>query len=264
MCRLVSDLSIVRNAHIVLASAACAGRVRIVNDQLGLKARVVHPAAEFAPSPSTAPNDFFVCERARAQAMDVFWRAGAPFHAKHGQVPSLVVGVDTVVRLGDEVLEKPTSISDARAMLQKLSDAGTHHVQTGVALIYGGAESGAPHVHTFLEETSVRFASLSPEQIEAYINTGEPMDEVGAYGIQGLGGTFVTAVQGDFHNAVGFPLARFCDEVDIDRLRGWIDATLPPEVPCMAAIGSTAEDDASFADIPGIECEDDECGLPSD
>eukprot|EP00966_Prymnesium_polylepis_P052771 1222139-Prymnesium_polylepis.1 len=99
---LVSDLSIVRNAHIVLASAACAGRVRIVNDQLGLKARVVHPAAEFAPSPSTAPNDFFVCERARAQAMDVFWRAGAPFHAKHGQVPSLVVGVDTVVRLGDE------------------------------------------------------------------------------------------------------------------------------------------------------------------
>ena len=209
VCRLVSDLSIVRNAHIVLASAACAGRVRIVNDQLGLKARVVHPGGKpLAASHRLAPNDFFVCERARAQAMDVFWRADAPFHAKHGQPPSLVVGVDTVVRLGDEVLEKPASLSDARAMLQKLSDAGTHHVQTGVALIYGGAESGAPHVHTFLEETTVNFASLSPEQIEAYINTGEPMDEVGAYGIQGLGGAFVTAVHGDYHNAVGFPLAR--------------------------------------------------------
>jgi len=261
---LVSELSVLRNAHIVLASAVCAGPVRIVNDQLALKARIVPPAIEVVPSPGMTRSEF-VCARARSQAMDVFQRAEAPFHAKHSLPPSLVVGVDTVVRLGDdEVLEKPASFSDARVMLQKLSDAGTHIVQTGVALIYGGAESGPPHVHTFCEETTVHFASLSPEQIEAYINTGEPMDEVGAYSIQGLGGAFVTAVQGDYHNVVGFPLPRFCDEVDIDRLRGWIDATLPAEVPRVDATGGAAEDDANFADIPGIECEDEECGLPSD
>jgi len=250
----------VRAAHIILASAS-PRRVSILNEQMGFMARVVPSTfAEDLDKSLFTPTEY-VRENARQKALEVFSRCEIPFSKKHdGRPPSLVIGADTVVVLGDQVLEKPSSTEDARKMLRTLS-GGSHCVQTGVALAYGGSEAGKPHVHTFVEETTVTFSSLSEAEIEAYVNTGEPMDKAGSYGIQGLGGAFVTGIVGDYQNVVGFPLSRFCRELDTDRLRTWIDGAPPEEVSPIPA--SVAESD-TIEPTPGNECEDEECGLPSD
>ena len=92
-------------------------------------------------------------------------------------------------------------------------------VITGVALLYGGDSGVVERAHRFHESTSVSFAQLTLRLIEAYVASGEPMDKAGGYGIQGLGGSFVCRIEGCYHNVVGFPMHRFCVELDTDRLR---------------------------------------------
>ena len=116
---------------------------------------------------------------------------------------SLFIGADTVVVAGDEILGKPESADDARRMLRLLS--GTEHeVHTGLAVI---RRPGA--MEAVVEEvTGVTFAALSDDDIEAYIATNEPFDKAGAYGIQGIGGRYVTRIDGCYFNVMGLPLAR--------------------------------------------------------
>lgn len=115
----------------------------------------------------------------------------------------LFLGADTVVVAGDEVLGKPASEEDARRMLRRLS-ASVHEVHTGVALLRrpGATERVAEEI------TRVTFAPLSAEEIEGYIRTGEPFDKAGAYAIQGIGGRYVTRIEGCYFNVMGLPLAR--------------------------------------------------------
>ncbi len=116
---------------------------------------------------------------------------------------SIFIGADTVVVVGDEILGKPASPDDARRMLRLLSGA-VHEVHTGLAVVRrpGGMEGLVEEV------TRVTFAPLSDHDIESYIATGEPFDKAGAYGIQGIGGRYVTRVEGCFFNVMGLPLAR--------------------------------------------------------
>ncbi|MBZ5502867.1 MAG: Maf family protein [Acidobacteriia bacterium] len=115
----------------------------------------------------------------------------------------LFLGADTVVVAGEEVLGKPASEEDARRMLRRLS-ASEHEVHTGVALLRrpGATERVAEEI------TRVTFAPLSAEEIESYIRTGEPFDKAGAYAIQGIGGRYVTRIEGCYFNVMGLPLAR--------------------------------------------------------
>lgn len=110
-----------------------------------------------------------------------------------------VIGADTVVALGDEVLGKPESEARAKEMLRALS--GRHHqVYTGVAVLAGGEE------YTHVECTEVEFRALTDEEIDAYVATGEPMDKAGAYGIQGRACTLIRGIRGDYYNVVGLPV----------------------------------------------------------
>jgi nucleoside triphosphate pyrophosphatase len=127
--------------------------------------------------------------------------------------PAVVVGADTVVVAGGEILGKPTSRSDARRMLRLLSGR-THAVLTGLALLRlprrsrrCPALSGAT-LRSAVESTRVTFAPLSAREIAAYLASGEPMGKAGAYAIQGRGGKFVTRIEGCYCNVVGLPLAR--------------------------------------------------------
>jgi len=115
----------------------------------------------------------------------------------------LFIGADTVVVAGDEILGKPESADDARRMLRLLSGA-VHEVHTGLAVIRrpGGMEAVVEEV------TRVTFAALSEDDIDAYIATNEPFDKAGAYGIQGIGGRYVTRIEGCYFNVMGLPLAR--------------------------------------------------------
>jgi len=116
---------------------------------------------------------------------------------------ALVLGADTVVVVDAEVLGKPVSQADARSMLRRLSGRA-HEVHTGLALLRStGAEQRVVE-----EITRVHFAPLTEQEIEDYIATGEPFDKAGAYGIQGIGGRYVTRIEGCYFNVMGLPLAR--------------------------------------------------------
>ena len=113
---------------------------------------------------------------------------------------TIVISSDTLVELDGVALGKPSDTADAALMLRALSDR-SHNVHTGVAVHYmGKAFSG-------VATSVVHFRELSDKEIADYINTGEPMDKAGAYGIQGLGGAFVTHYDGDFDTVMGLSLA---------------------------------------------------------
>ena len=112
---------------------------------------------------------------------------------------AVVLGSDTIVVAGDTVLGKPENAAHAFDMLSQLSGA-THQVMTAVAVC------SATQIEQALVCTEVTFTSLTDAQIHAYIADGEPMDKAGAYGIQGLGGSFVTAINGSYSAVVGLPL----------------------------------------------------------
>jgi nucleoside triphosphate pyrophosphatase len=116
---------------------------------------------------------------------------------------AVVLGADTVVVVDADILGKPASQDDARSMLRRLSGR-IHEVHTGLALLRTpGAERRVVE-----EITRVHFASLSEQEIEAYIATGEPFDKAGAYAIQGIGGRYVTRIEGCYFNVMGLPLAK--------------------------------------------------------
>ena len=113
-----------------------------------------------------------------------------------------VLGADTTVAVGDEVLEKPVDDGDARAMIAKLAGRA-HRVITAVALAH--AERGILEVLATTSE--VRFRGLAEEEICAYVATGEGRDKAGAYAVQGLGAGLVESVSGSYSNVVGLPAA---------------------------------------------------------
>ena len=118
----------------------------------------------------------------------------------------LVIGADTIVVLGDEVLGKPKDEEEAFDMIQKLSNK-THRVITGISLIH--LKKGI--VVNDYQISYVTFKDLSEDSIKDYINTKESLDKAGGYGIQGYGALLVEAIQGDYFNIVGLPISKLSD-----------------------------------------------------
>src|SRR5262245_32715936 len=111
-----------------------------------------------------------------------------------------VLGADTTVTIGGEILGKPTNDEDAIRMLRKLSGA-VHDVHTGVALV------SARGVRSAVDTTRVWFDALTDEDIAWYVGTGEPVDRAGAYAIQGFASRFIPRIEGSYSNVVGLPVA---------------------------------------------------------
>ncbi|PGT88171.1 MULTISPECIES: Maf family protein [Bacillaceae] len=114
---------------------------------------------------------------------------------------AFVIGSDTLVVYEGKMLGKPKDFSEAVQMLKMLSGK-THEVYTGVCLINND------DVRCFSEKTSVTIYSLTDKEIDEYVQTGEPMDKAGAYGIQGYGSLLVKEIHGDYYSVVGLPIAR--------------------------------------------------------
>lgn len=115
------------------------------------------------------------------------------------QQDAVVIGSDTIVVQDGLVLEKPSDFADARRMLLHLQ-ANRHQVMTAVTV------ATSQHYHSVVVTTDVWFKALSEEEIEQYWQSGEPCDKAGSYGIQGLGGRFVTRLEGSYYAVVGLPL----------------------------------------------------------
>lgn len=110
-----------------------------------------------------------------------------------------LISADTTVALNGSILGKPESPEHARQMLQALSGS-VHQVLTAVCISRHGSE----HSHT--QSSDVHFKTLSPAEIQAYLDSGEPTDKAGAYGIQGIGGAFVSHLSGSFTGVMGLPV----------------------------------------------------------
>ena len=127
----------------------------------------------------------------------------------------VIIGCDTVVVYNGELMGKPRDKSDAVRMLTALSGT-THQVISGVCVRTQGK------IYSCAVTTHVKFRCVSPLEIENYVNTHNPVDKAGAYGIQESAGAFVEGIDGDFYNVVGLPLCRLCqilkEEFEINLL----------------------------------------------
>jgi len=158
------------------------------------KARIV-----FRTEPAHVPEQRSPHEEPKAYAERLARDKARAIAAKHPN--DFVLGADTIVVCDAHVLEKPADELDAARMLRLLANR-THQVTTGVCLC--GPQSEIVETET----TRVTVAPLTDDEIADYIHTGEPMDKAGAYGIQGMFSRWVTAIEGDYFNVVGLPIAR--------------------------------------------------------
>lgn len=175
-------------SKIILASASPRRRELLI--QLGLDFEV-EPSKYDEELEQDMPFGQFVCKLAENKAMDV-----AKNH-KNG----IIIGADTIVVIDNKILGKPFSRKDAVDMLSILSGRW-HSVFTGLCVF--DVESG--QMRKDYEESRVKFKVILPREIENYVNTGEPLDKAGAYGIQGKGALLVEKIEGCYYNIVGLPL----------------------------------------------------------
>lgn len=119
----------------------------------------------------------------------------------------IIIAADTVVSFEKKIFEKPETEKEAYDMIHALSGT-THEVYTGVALRSKAEEQ------VFVEQTIVEFWPLKDTDIKRYVQTDEPYDKAGAYGIQSYGAVFVKGITGDYYNVVGLPVARVVRELD--------------------------------------------------
>ena len=125
-------------------------------------------------------------------------------YAANAMESGLIIGADTIVVDGSEILGKPKDRADAKRMLAELSGK-KHRVITGLSLV----DAGQNKTYSHSEITYVYFRELSEKDIETYLDTDEPYDKAGAYGIQGHAGLFVEKIEGCYFNVVGFPVVAF-------------------------------------------------------
>jgi len=173
---------------LILASAS--PRRKHLLSQLGLDF-TVEPSGDEENIYANLPPDVIAVTLAENKARNVAGR----------HQDGLVLGADTIVVIDGRILGKPRDTGHAMEMLSRLSGRW-HSVYTGLALI--DAETGS-QIKDF-EESRVKFKNLSEREIKNYINTGEPLDKAGAYGIQGKGSLLVEKIEGCYYNIVGLPL----------------------------------------------------------
>lgn len=188
---------------IILASAS--PRRRELLAQIGMEFEAIPSKAE-ENTHSRIPWEM-VLELSERKAVDIY--DSLPREKKK---ESVVVGADTVVALEKEILGKPGSFQRAVDMLTLLQGK-THQVYTGVTVLYPEKEGENYLKVSFYEKTDVTMYPMSEEEITAYVNTGEPMDKAGAYGIQGKCAAYIKEIRGDYYNVVGLPIGRLYQEI---------------------------------------------------
>jgi septum formation protein len=189
--------------EIILASTS--PRRRYLLRLVRIKHRVIHPGVNEEEHSDDDPVRHVLC-LSRLKALSVRDKIGKGF----------VLGADTIVVLDGHILGKPPDRDGARSMLSRLCGR-LHEVYTGLTLV--DAASGE-QVQGY-ERTSVKIRTMSPAEIDSYIETGEPMDKAGSYGIQGYGAAIVERVDGCYFNVVGLPIVRLlCLIRQLDSLCG--------------------------------------------
>ena len=173
---------------LILASAS--PRRRELLQQLGVTFFCDPADIDETRLPDEAPRDYV--QRMAREKADAVWQ-------RHCREQHAVLAADTTVAIDGDVMGKPRNVADGMAMLRSLSGR-SHQVYTAICLRNGDDE------YSKLVATTVTFTTLSEQTCSAYLATDEPWDKAGGYGIQGLGGAFVSSISGSYSNVVGLPL----------------------------------------------------------
>lgn len=184
-----------QNSHIILASNSPRRRYLLKN--AGMEFEII-PSRINEENFQDENPEIFVKILANAKAADV--------SQKHPD--SWVIGADSIVLINDTILEKPSTVSDARRMLNLLS-GNTHVVLTGYAIRC----ERKSHFFSDVVSTHVTFKSLTTDEIEWYIQTSEPYDKAGGYAIQGLGSFMIKSINGSYTNVVGLPICEVIEHL---------------------------------------------------
>ena len=197
-------------SQMILASAS--PRRKELLEQIGAEF-VICPAQGEEVITETDPSAV-VMELSRQKAEEVAYGV-LIYNEQHADLATpqdiLVIGADTVVAYENQILGKPKDEEDARRMLTMLSGK-THSVYTGVTFVFIDKE-GRTGEHCFFEKTDVCMYPLKEEEIDRYIQSGDPMDKAGSYGIQGRFAIHIKEIRGDYNNVVGLPVARLYQEL---------------------------------------------------
>ncbi len=189
------------NMRDICLASSSPRRQQILKD-LGLDFVVSYPV-KYKEKRSGLDPEALVCHNALGKAKEVAEK----------YKDSIVIGCDTIVTFNNEILGKPLTSDNAYVMLMKLS-GNYHSVFSGLAVI----DMQKSRELVGCDKTEVKFKDLSEKDINDYVESGEPMDKAGAYGIQECGGAFVESIKGSFSNVVGLPkelLTRFLAELEI-------------------------------------------------
>lgn len=180
---------------IILASQS--PRRKQLLKQLGLEFDIVTSGVEETLNPRLKP---------RHQAEELALQKAQSVAEKFDD--AVIIGADTLVALGDEIIGKPKNENDAKRMLKRLRGR-QHTVITGFVLI----DTASKRTIIKSVETKVWFRKLSPQEISTYVEKEKPLDKAGAYAIQGLGSLFVEKIEGDYFGTVGLPLFTLAKEL---------------------------------------------------
>ena len=183
---------------LVLASAS--PRRKDFLSTLGLEYTVI-------PAPSPEPlieNKEKPCAFTMRAASQKAWEVFKLCQTSLSKEPCVIIGADTVVALGDEVMGKPQTQQEALNMLLQLSGQ-VQTVYTGCSILIAQPQA-APKEICFFASSQLRMHNFPKAILQAYVQTGEPMDKAGAYAIQGIGAFLVAEIQGSWTNIVGLPL----------------------------------------------------------
>lgn len=195
---------------IILASAS--PRRKQLLEQIGLEFEIWKANGE-ENTDCTEPSQ--VCmDLSASKALEV--ASGIKtYNEEHSDIASdqdlIIIGADTIVAAGDEILGKPKDDEEAKAMIRKLS-GNVHSVYTGVTFVFMSSD-GRVGKHSFYEKTDVYVYPIDEDEITEYVDTGDPLDKAGAYGIQGSFARFIQKIDGDYNNVVGLPVGRLYQEL---------------------------------------------------
>ncbi|MDX2502351.1 MAG: Maf family protein [Deltaproteobacteria bacterium] len=183
----------VNGPGLILASQS--PRRRYLLQQAGIEFSVI-PSSFDENSVKPSSPDVYVRQLAESKARDI----------SEQYADSWVIGADTIVYIDGNILGKPDSRVEARSMLERLSGK-THHVLTGYCICC----HRIGRLFSDVVKTEVRFKKITAREIDWYINSGEPFDKAGAYGIQGIGTFLVRRINGSYTNVVGLPVCEVMD-----------------------------------------------------
>lgn len=195
---------------IILASGS--PRRKQLLEQIGMEFEV-WPSKKEEVTKSKVPSEVCI-ELSRQKALDI--ASGIKtYNEEHSDISKdsdlIIIGADTIVTLDSEILGKPGSEDEAKAMIKKLAGR-EHSVYTGVTFVFMSSD-GRVGEYSFFEKTDVEVYSISDEEIEEYVATGDPLDKAGAYGIQGRFARHIKGIKGDYNNVVGLPIGRLYQEL---------------------------------------------------